>query len=217
MCGRYVARKLRWADYAAQPHFEEFSETKLAARFNIAPSQQVPVVRLDKNGDRVGDLVRWGLIPSWAKGKPKQQLINARAETIVTSPMFWQAFVRRRCLQLADGFYEWRMEDGVKQPYFLRLASAAAFAFAGIWERWKGEQDAQPIDTCCHITTTPNAIVRPIHDRMPVILHPEDYPAWLDSKTDSVTLQSLLKPPPDGELVAYPVSRSVIALLGEQD
>jgi putative SOS response-associated peptidase YedK len=206
MCGRYTLREYNLLALGLGTQGEEFSETP---RFNIAPSQMVPIVRLDGSGQRVGDLVRWGLIPYWSKEKPKIQPINARAETVATSPMFRQAFARHRCLQLADGFYEWKKQADGKQPYFIHLASDAAFAFAGIWDRWNGEKDGEPVETCCHITTTPNETMRPIHDRMPVILRPEDYATWLNPETDVETLKAMLKPLADGELETHPVTRAV--------
>lgn len=209
MCGRYVARKLRLADYDAAPHFDEFSEKGIIQRFNIAPSQAVPVIRLDKNHRRVADLIQWGLIPYWTRGKPKTQPINARAETVDSSGMFKAAFERRRCLCAADGFYEWKKIDGQKQPYFIRFPDDASFAFAGIWERWTPEPGAEPVETCAHITTEPNALMLPIHNRMPVILRQKDYAEWLDPEVALDRLKALLKPYPDGELEAYAVSRAV--------
>jgi putative SOS response-associated peptidase YedK len=130
-------------------------------------------------------------------------------ETVATSGMFRQAFQRRRCLQVADGFYEWRKENGEKQPYFIRFPDDRTFGFAAIWERWKPDPDAEPIDTVCHVTTTPNKLMKPIHDRMPVILRPDDYDLWLDRDADPSKLKALLRPFPDGELETYPVSKIV--------
>ena len=144
MCGRYVLRGRREQLAIAMglidaPAFEEFTDRP---RYNVAPSQHVPVVRVDAGGRRVGSLVRWGLIPHWAKDVPKVQPINARAETVRTSGMFRQAFERRRCLVPADGFYEWRKVDAkTKQPMFVHFPDDRVFAFAGLWERWRAPGD----------------------------------------------------------------------------
>ena len=177
MCGRYTLRRIDISktgfDAMPEPGFEEFTERP---RFNIAPSQDIAVVRINKGGGRSVGPVRWGLIPHWAKQMPKVQPINARAETVTTSGMFKQAFVRRRCIVPADGFYEWRKLDAkTKQPMFIRLPGDRAFGFAGLWERWRPDDETEPVDTCTIITTTANGLMAPIHDRMPVILRPEDY------------------------------------------
>ena len=174
MCGRYVLRSIDLARSAfnasLDPGFEEFTERP---RFNIAPSQDVAVVRINQSGDRVLGLVRWGLIPHWAKEQPKIQPINARAETVPTSGMFKQAFAQRRCIVPADGFYEWKKLDAKnKQPMFIHFRDDRVFGFAELWERWKPTEDAEPLDTCAIITTTPNTLMSSIHDRMPVILKP---------------------------------------------
>ncbi len=210
MCGRYTVRRFDPAAYDAAPLFEEFAQLKIVPRFNVAPSQDVPVIRLDKDDHRVASFIRWGLIPSWTKGKPKLAPINARAETVTTSPMFKAAFNRRRCLMPADGFYEWKkLDGGNKQPYFIHLKDDSEFAFAGLWERWKPKEDAEPVDTCTHITTTPNPLMSSIHDRMPVILRKADYAKWLDRDADEATLRSMLKPLPAEEMETVPVSSRV--------
>ena len=232
MCGRYTLRRIDLARSAfgavPDPGFEEFEEFTERPRFNIAPSQHVAVVRLNKAGGRSLGLVRWGLIPHWAKGPPKAQPINARAETVLTSGMFRQAFARRRCILPADGFYEWRkLDPKTKQPMFVHFPDERLFGFAGLWERRHpaggasgadgsggegskgGPEGAEPVDTCAIITTTPNQLMAPIHDRMPVILRPEDYAAWLDRETDPAEAAALMRPYPDGELEAVPVGRLV--------
>ena len=212
MCGRYTLRRIDLIrggfDASLLPSFEEFTERP---RFNIAPSQAIPVVRLDASGKRVLGTVRWGLIPSWTKGKPKNQPINARAETLATSGMFRQAFERRRCLVPADGFYEWRKlaDSKTKQPMFVHRRDDGVFAFAGLWERWRPDPDAEPVDTCTIITTTPNELMAPIHDRMPVILDPADYPRWLDRDTPAADVAGLLRPYPPDAMEARPVSTKV--------
>ena len=211
MCGRYTLRSIDLArlglDGVTGPGFEEFTERP---RFNIAPSQRIAVVRLNKEGHRVIGLVRWGLIPCWAKALPKVQPINARAETVPTSGMYKQAFIRRRCIVPADGFYEWKKLDSkTKQPMFIHFPDDRVFGFAGLWERWKPSDDAESLDTCTIITTTPNKLLSSIHDRMPVILKPGDYDKWLDHETDPYEAAKLLKPYPEGELEAVAVDRVV--------
>ena len=210
MCGRYTVRRpdLARAALEAVPGlgFEEFTERP---RYNVAPSQPVPVVRLNHDGLRVMTLVHWGLIPHWAKELPKIKPINARAETLATSGMFRQAFARRRCLVPADGFYEWRRDGKTKQPVFVHLPDDRPFCFAGLWERWAPDADTEPVDTCAIVTTVPNALMSGIHDRMPVILGPADYAAWLNRDTDPQNAAAMLQPYPDGEFVADPVGRHV--------
>jgi putative SOS response-associated peptidase YedK len=187
--------------------FEEFTEHP---RFNVAPSQSVPVVRLDKEGRRSAGLLRWGFVPRWAREMPKVQPINAKAETVATSGMFRDAFARRRCLVAADGFYEWQKLDArTKQPMFVHFPDDQLFALAGLWERWRPAPEAEPLDTFTVITTDPNALMAPIHNRMPVIIRPEDYGRWLDLATTTSQAIGMLRAYPDGELEATPVSRTV--------
>ena len=196
MCGRYTLRRpglLNKLNY--QSTFEEFDEIKITPRFNIAPSQSIIAIRNNKAGLPSLTPVRWGLIPSWQPSLPKAQPINARAESVATSGMYRQAFARRRCLIPADGFYEWQTkEDGVKRPHFIRRADDDVFYFAGIWERWHDPATGATIDTAALITTTPSEVMRPVHNRMPVILADEDIAAWMHSDTPADQLLSLLKP-----------------------
>lgn len=210
MCGRYTLRQIDAKRFGVpyNPPFEEFTERP---RFNVAPSQAVPIVRVaGDDGTREAALAKWGLVPAWTRGKPKLRPINARAETVATSGMFRQPFARRRCLVPADGFYEWKPLEGkkVKQPYFVHFPDDRVFAFAGIWDRWHNEagDDEQTVAT---ITTTPNATMKPFHDRMPVILPEADYERWLDPETSTEEAIALLKPWPDGELEAYEVGGGV--------
>ena len=203
MCGRYTLRTrldelLKF--YSIETQLES------GPRFNIAPSQSIAVVRNNPNGDeRELTMLRWGLIPSWATDmRIGHRLINARAETLVSKPSFSMAFKSRRCLVLVDGFYEWKKTGKNRQPYFIQMADDRPFVFAGLWERWTKSQPA--IESCTIITTTPNAIVAGIHDRMPVILSENVAMQWLDRNPDDVnSLASLLVPYSDGEMVAYPV------------
>lgn len=186
-------------------------------RYNIAPSQPVPVIRLDRDGERKLHLLRWGLIPHWAKDAAiGNRLINARAETVATKPAFRSAFERRRCLIVAEGFYEWKRLDSGKQPYFIRRAAGEPMAFAGLWERWRppptepGRQPPPTVDSCTIITTEANEAVRPIHGRMPALLEPRAFDRWL-ARTGSEPDELLgeLHPCPSEALDVYPVSTHV--------
>ena len=156
-------------------------------------------------------MLHWGLVPAWAE-EPKVggQMINARAESAATKPVFREAFRRRRCLVPADGFYEWKKLTSGKQPYCIRGRDHQPFAFAGLWERWLGSDAYPPIESFTILTTEPNALLRPLHDRMPVILDPGDFDLWLDPAIgEPDRLRRLLSPFPDDRLVAYPVSTRV--------
>jgi putative SOS response-associated peptidase YedK len=154
-------------------------------------------------------MMRWGLIPSWAKErKIAASLINARADSVADKPSFRNAFKRRRCLILADGFYEWRKGTTPKQPFHIRKKDGEPFAFAGLWETWSGEQP--PVESCTIITTDANDAVRPLHDRMPVILEPRDYARWLDlASADPGVLQEMLRPYPAEQMMTVAVSTFV--------
>jgi putative SOS response-associated peptidase YedK len=179
-------------------------------RYNVAPTQPVAVVAND--GKNMLDFYTWGLIPSWAKDPSiGNRMINARAETLSEKPAFRSSFRRRRCLILADGFFEWRAEPGGsgKTPIYIRLQSGNPFAFAGLWDTWNSP-DGSHIRSCTIITTEPNELVRDIHNRMPVILPEAFYPTWLEPReSDSQQLSELLRPYPAEEMTAYPVSRLV--------
>lgn len=210
MCGRYRLTRFDLLRLGLRtpplPGFEEFTQRP---RWNVAPSQRMPIVRLSEDGLRELAVARWGLIPSWAKEMPKIQPINARAESAPTSGMFRQALARRRCLVPADGFYEWQGAKAPKQPFFIHKSDDGLFCFAGLWERWKPPNASEPLDTFTIITTSPNKLMAGIHNRMPVILQAADYAQWLDPATSVDRLKSLLTPYADGELEAYPVSRHV--------
>jgi putative SOS response-associated peptidase YedK len=183
----------------------------MAPRYNIAPSQAVLAVRVSPGtGRREFATPRWGLVPAWAKDASiGNRLINARAETAAEKPAFRRAFRERRCLIPADGFYEWKPEAKGKRPFYVRMRNGAPFAFAGIWERWEGIS-AGALETCAILTTEPNELLAPLHDRMPVILAPEFHDAWLDPATRSPERVSrLLHPFPSGAMEAYPVGRAV--------
>ncbi len=180
----------------------------LQPRYNIAPSQPVAVIPND--GKNALNFFVWGLVPSWAKDPSiGNRLINARAETLLEKPSFRNAFRRRRCLVLADGFYEWRKEGRGKTPMYIRLASGKPFAFAGLWEYWSGA-DGSEILSCAIITTEPNDLMASIHNRMPVILPPQAYELWLQpGEVEPRRLTQFLAPYPAEEMIAYAVSTLV--------
>ena len=180
-------------------------------RYNIAPSQQVATIRLNPEAaKRECVMLRWVLIPSWAKDpKIGNQCINAKGETVAEKPSFRAAFKKRRCLVIADGFYEWQLQGKQKQPMWIGLKSKRPFAFAGLWEHWKAAE-GEPLETCTIITTAPNELMQAIHNRMPVILSPASYDQWLDPTVQQVEpLKALLRPYSGEELMAYPVSTLV--------
>ena len=207
MCGRYTLRtrlNRLLQIYAAE------SEAELEPRYNIAPTQEVAAVRtLSDSTSRELVLLHWGLIPAWAEDpKIGNRMINARAETVAEKPSFRNALKHRRCLVVADGFYEWRKQGKTKQPYFIRMKDERPFAFAGLWERWK--KPNLTIESCTIITTSANKLMSDLHDRMPVILSQNDIAIWLDQKIDQPEpLLPLLDPYPDDEMAAYPVSTLV--------
>ena len=207
MCGRYT---LRTRLNELLQFYAIESQLPWEPRFNIAPSQSVAVIRNDPNGDkRALATLRWGLIPSWAKDlRTGHHSINARAETLVHKPSFQQALKSRRCLVPADGFYEWKKSGKSKQPYFIQLADGRPFVFAGLWECWTKSLPA--VESCTIITTTANALLFDIHDRMPAILPEAAAMRWLDRNVeDTDVLTSLLVPYPVDAMVAYPVSTLV--------
>jgi len=203
MCGRFTLT----ADISTLQESFPFVEMPqgMQPHFNIAPTQPVAVVPND--GRNRLDFFVWGLIPSWAKDPNiGSRLINARAETLQEKPSFRTAFRRRRCLVLADGFYEWKQGERGKTPMYIRLASGKPFAFAGLWESWNAP-DASNVLSCTIITTQPNELMATIHNRMPVILPEEAYSTWLESaEADPQRLAGLLKPYPAKQMQAYPVS-----------
>lgn len=208
MCGRFTLTDPD-ADLAVQFNLPEIPD--MQPRYNIAPTQPVAAVRMSAEGSgREMVLLHWGLIPFWAKDpKIGARMINARSETAAEKPAFRAAFRRRRCLVVADGFFEWQKQNGTKQPFYIRMQNAQPFAFAGLWEFWRGEDD-RAIESCSLLTTQPNELVRVLHNRMPVIVQPQDYGLWLDPEMQDVErLQPLLQPYSPEEMEAYAVSRYV--------
>jgi putative SOS response-associated peptidase YedK len=208
MCGRFLltAPATQLADLF---HFRASDDdgATLSPRYNIAPSQSIATVRNEQGDGRELAVVRWGLIPAWAKDRHTGQgLMNACSETAAVKPSFRDAFRKRRCLVLADGFYEWKRSGKKKEPVAIRLWDGSPFAFAGLWERWEGA-DGQPVESCAILTTEANELVKPIHDRMPVILRPENYDAWLDPSVQQPDLlQPLLAPFDQAAMTLFPVN-----------
>ena len=206
MCGRFT---LSQSINAIASAFNIAQIPPLEPRYNIAPTQLIPSILSALGGEKQLQMLRWGLIPSWAKdAKISAKLINARAETVSEKPSFKAAFKRRRCLIIADGFYEWQRQENKKQPYYFRLQNAQLFAFAGLWEQWKSP-DEDIINSCTILTTEANDLLRPIHDRMPVILESKDYELWLDSEAQQPQLQQLLRPYQADLMTSYSVSTKV--------
>ncbi len=227
MCGRFT---LRTPATVLIEHFDldvrDASQLALfEPRYNIAPTQEIVVIRADAAGGRAAAKLRWGLIPSWTKAiTPGPPMINARSESLAEKPTFRTAFRRRRCLIPADGFYEWKQSEsasrGKKQPYYIHRPDHAPFAFAGLWESWApppSSADISPeapsppsIESCTIVTTAANSALTDLHDRMPVVLAPNDYNTWLDPAIEEpAQLNFLLSACPDDELVAEPVSTHV--------
>ncbi len=206
MCGRFT---LFASPDTIQAEFDlPEVPANLAPRYNIAPTQAVAVIA--NHTERRLELFQWGLIPSWAKDPSiGSRMINARAETLAEKPSFRTALRKRRCLILADGFYEWRKESGGKTPFFIHLRSGRPFALAGLWEVWQ-TPDGVALPTCTIITTGPNSLVAALHDRMPVILPPDAYARWLDPEPQApADLAPLLVSYPADAMNLYAVSRAV--------
>lgn len=205
MCGRYtLAAPVN--ELVEQFDIDEYPSS-ITTSYNIAPTQEVAAV-IAEDEKRKLEMLRWGLVPAWADDPSiGNRMINARSETVAEKPSFRKAFKDRRCLVLSDGFYEWRRTPDGKQPYYIHMKDGSPFAFAGLWESWR---DAQEIRSCTIITTEANELVGDIHNRMPVILAPEDYSLWLDPDfREREALTSLLRPYPNDAMEAYPVSRRV--------
>jgi len=206
MCGRFTQR-LSSSEFARIFDARDLADGGGDA-FNVAPTQPVTVI-LDRDGQRVADRFRWGLVPHWAKDLSRGgRLINARAETVATSPVFRHSFRARRCLIPVDGFYEWQRLPAGRQPYYITSLDGSPLTFAGIWSAWHDGSTGFTLLTCSIVTTTPNETMAPIHNRMPVILQPDAWAPWLEATTDAGELGGLLRPSA-AELVAVPVSSRV--------
>jgi len=206
MCGRYAIGTSRL------PRIENalgVALPELAPRYNVAPTQTVPIVRATADHRYELAEARWGLIPAWSKEpRTAYATFNARVETVATKPAFRAAYRTRRCLVPASGFYEWREEAGRKQPWYFSAADGQELALAGLWEEWRGP-DAPPLLSCTILVGTANDLVAPIHDRMAVILGADDYATWLDPAQASETIARLLRPCPSAWLRGWRVSRAV--------
>jgi putative SOS response-associated peptidase YedK len=204
MCGRF-ALKAPPAELIRHFGLDECADLK--PRYNIPPGTDIAVIRLSPEGKRVLHLLRWGLVPHWAKDPSiGNKLNNARGESIAEKPSFRDAFRRRRCLIPADGFYEWKADGKAKQPFYISLKSGEPLAMAGLWESWK-TPDGGILRTCCVITTGPNSVMAPIHDRMPVIIVPKDWGRWLTAPVEEVG--ELVQPYAPDQMQAWTVDRRV--------
>lgn len=216
MCGRYTYL-FQWKQLHRLMRLLEWPAEELTPRYNVKPTQPAPVVRLNAGGQRIGSMMEWGLVPSWSKspaGGDMGKHINARSESVFDKPTFRTAAKERRCLVPVSGFYEWQAVLGsrVRQPYWIARTDREPFCFAGLWESWRDRNapDSEPpLETFAILTTSPNSLMAPIHDRMPVIVGPSDWEAWLDPSTPQATLAGLLHPYPQHDLEAIPVGRQV--------
>ena len=204
MCGRFVLNAAP-AELVTRFGLDECAD--FGARYNIPPGTDIPVIRQSPEGKRVLHLLRWGLVPHWAKDPSiGAKLNNARGESVAEKPSFRDAFKRRRCLVPANGFYEWKAEGKIKQPYYISPKDGQPMAMGGLWESWK-TPDGGILRTVCIVTVGPNAVMEPIHDRMPVIVPPEQWQDWLSAPVEAI--QPLVAPCGDDLLQAWPVSRRV--------
>ena len=210
MCGRFARKSTQ--EVLADWFGVELEDTPwFAPSFNVAPQSVQPVVRLSRDtGNREFALMRWGLVPAWAKdAKIGYSTINARSEEVASKPVFREAFKKRHCLIPADNFLEWmRLDAKSKRPFVIALKSGEPFAFAGLWESWR-PKDGAPLETFTILTTSENELMRPIHDRMPVIVEPRDYDRWLDAGDPARPPVDLLRPYPAEKMLAWPVSGQV--------
>jgi putative SOS response-associated peptidase YedK len=207
MCGRYA---ITLPPEAMASLFGSDDRPNLAPRWNVAPTQAVPIVAVGKEGRRRIIQARWGLRPGWMeKDPPTGPLFNARSETVAGKPAFRAAFARQRCLIPADGFYEWKKEGRTRTPHFIRRAAGGPIAFAGLWEQAPQPGGAPPMISCTILTCAAAADFHALHDRFPVILDPPDWDRWLDRSVAPASLLPLLVPPPQGVMTAYEVSARV--------
>jgi putative SOS response-associated peptidase YedK len=207
MCGRFAL----WTPPGTiTRYFKVNVALDVQPRYNIAPGQNILVVRQTGDAQRLPVLIRWGLIPVWAKEESiGYKMINARSESVEEKPAFKTAFQSRRCLIPASGFYEWKKEDSGKQPYLIRLLGTDLFALAGIWESWEKPASNEKIESCAILTTSANHVVSSIHDRMPVIIGPEDFDLWLDANASNQRLKELMRPFDDQDMSGHRVSKAV--------
>jgi len=207
MCGRFTLHTPA-AQIVDAFDLTDISAQELTPRYNIAPSQNISIIR-DTATSREMVMARWGLIPGWSKeSRTKYSTINARIESAAEKPTYRMPFKRRRCLIPADGFYEWKQVNGNKVPHHICMRDGRVFVFAGLWDHWEGEDDR--IESCTIIVMPSNKVMKPIHERMPAIIAPENYDSWLDSRvTDKQEIVQYLTSAPSSQLTAYPVSTRV--------
>ena len=206
MCGRFAFYSPR---ESVQEYFGVEVPFAFAPRYNVAPSQEVMVIRQQANAQPETEMLKWGLVPFWAKDSEiGSRMINARAETVAEKPAFRQAFKQRRCVILADGFYEWRTEEGRKTPYFISFKVDHPFGMAGLWENWHAN-DQPPLETCTIITTAASRSISRLHERMPVILDAPTTMDWIQPEREPDALLAMLKSSDDKEIQAWPVRRTV--------
>ncbi len=213
MCGRYTYL-FTWQQLSGLLDLLTWPEAELTLRFNVAPTQLAPIVRLNDRGERIGAMHRWGLVPFWADDPSiGSRLINARSETAFEKPAFRKATSDRRCIVPISGFYEWQVIEGerLKRPHYITRTDGEPICLAGVWERWqdKSQPESDPLSTFTILTTTPNPLMRPLHNRMPVILTREHASIWLDPNRPQAELSALLRPFEPDDLTAYPVQRTV--------
>jgi putative SOS response-associated peptidase YedK len=210
MCGRFT-NKAKPEQIKKEFKIGNKNPNLYQPRYNIAPSQMIEVV-FEPENERILSPLKWGLVPHWAKdAEIGNRMINARAETLTEKPSFREAFKSRRCIIPASGFYEWQKKStGAKQPFYFYLKDKEVFGFAGLWEEWIDKQTGEALETCTIITTEANEVLKPAHERMPVILKPEVYDDWLDEKMkDERKMEEVLIPYPAGEMTSHAVSKSV--------
>jgi putative SOS response-associated peptidase YedK len=209
MCGRFTLHT-RAEQIGEAFHLAGLPARELSPRYNIVPAQDIAIIRSAERG-REMVMARWGLIPGWSKeSKSKYATINARIESVAEKPTYRTPFRRQRCLIPADGFYEWKQDAGNKIPHHIRMKDGKVFAFAGLWDHWEGEGESEHIESCTIIVMPANAVMKPIHERMPAIIAAKDYDAWLDpGVTDKQDIMQYLDSAPSSDLTAYPVSTRV--------
>jgi putative SOS response-associated peptidase YedK len=208
MCARYIIHTDHLDPLLLAELFGLVEPPALPSRYNVAPSQLVPVVGAKPDGRRGLSQFKWGFVANWENdAKKAMRPVNAKADTVASSSLFGDSFRKRRCLMIATGFYEWRTVGKRKLPLYYRLRDEKPFAFAGLWDRWAG--GAEPLFSCALVTTTPNDLVREVHDRMPVILPPSAFATWLDPRAEVDALQSLLAPYPADGMTMTPANPAV--------
>jgi putative SOS response-associated peptidase YedK len=213
VCGRYT-HLFTWRQLHRLLELLDWPEVELSSRYNVAPTQSAPVVRLNERGERAGMLLRWGLVPSWADGLAGgSRMINARGETVFDKPAFRAAARQRRCLIPISGFYEWKAgtNQRAKTPHWIGRADRGVLCLAGLWESWTDlrASTTSEVETFTIVTTSASAFMQPLHDRMPVILEQGDWHAWLDPATERAVLERMVRPYMGSDLVAFPVGRGV--------